>query len=83
MLAALGIFFPVYLIVVLLAPSYKRWAKNPQLNAFVRGVTAAATGAIAGAVIVLARRSIYDVSTVIIVLVALLILMRWKVPEPL
>jgi len=79
MLAALGIFFPVYLIVVLLAPSYKRWAKNPQLNAFVRGVTAAATGA----VIVLARRSIYDVSTVIIVLVALLILMRWKVPEPL
>jgi chromate transporter len=49
--AALGIFFPVYLIVVLLAPSYKRWAKNPQLNAFVRGVTAAATGAIAGAVI--------------------------------
>ena len=52
--AAAGIFFPVYLVVVLLAPSYKRWAKNPQLNAFVRGVTAAATGAIAGAVIVLA-----------------------------
>src|SRR5438105_7707278 len=46
--AALGIFLPVYLIVVVLAPSYKRWAKNPQLNAFVRGVTAAATGAIAG-----------------------------------
>ena len=34
--------------MVLLAPSYKRWAKNPQLNALVRGVTAAATGAIAG-----------------------------------
>ena len=30
--AALGIFLPVYLVVVLLAPSYKRWAKNPQLN---------------------------------------------------
>src|SRR6266481_560046 len=80
--AALGIFFPVYLIVVLLAPSYKRWAKNPQLNAFVRGVTAAATGAIAGAVIVLARRSIYDVATLIIALVSLMVLMRWKVPEP-
>ena len=80
--AALGIFFPVYLIVVVLAPSYKRWAKNPQLNAFVRGVTAAATGAIAGAVIVLARRSIYDVATLIIALVSLVILMRWKVPEP-
>ena len=53
--AALGIFLPVYLVVVVLAPSYKRWAKNPQINAFVRGVTAAATGAIAGAVIVLAE----------------------------
>ena len=80
--AALGIFFPVYLIVVLLAPSYKRWAKNPQLNAFVRGVTAAATGAIAGAVIVLARRSIYDVATLMIALVTLGVLIRWKVPEP-
>lgn len=80
--AALGIFFPVYLIVVLLAPSYKRWAKNPQLNAFVKGVTAAATGAIAGAVIVLARRSIYDVATLIIALASLAVLMRWKVAEP-
>src|SRR5882724_9621370 len=80
--AAVGIFFPVYLVVVLLAPSYKRWAKNPQLNAFVRGVTAAATGAIAGAVIVLARRSIYDAATLTIALLSLVVLMRWKVPEP-
>src|SRR5712672_4475490 len=80
--AALGVFLPVYAMVVLLAPSYKRWAKNPQLNAFVRGVTAAATGAIAGAVIVLARRSIYDLPTLGIALVTLGILIRWKVPEP-
>jgi chromate transporter len=76
------VFLPVYLVVVLLAPSYKRWAKNPQLNAFVRGVTAAATGAIAGAVIVLARRSIYDLPTVVIAAVSLAVLMKWKVPEP-
>jgi chromate transporter len=81
--AAMGVFLPVYLIVILLAPSYKRWAKNPQLNAFVRGVTAAATGAIAGAVIVLARRSIYDLPTVCIALASLAVLMKWKVPEPL
>jgi chromate transporter len=80
--AALGIFLPVYLVVVLLAPSYKRWAKNPQLNAFVRGVTAAATGAIAGAVVVLARRSIYDLPTVLICAVSLAVLFRWRVPEP-
>ena len=80
--AALGIFLPVYLVVVLLAPSYKRWAKNPQLNAFVRGVTAAATGAIAGAVIVLARRSVYDLPTILICGVSLAVLFRWKIPEP-
>jgi chromate transporter len=79
--AALGIFLPVYLVVVLLAPSYKRWAKNPQLNAFVSGVTAAATGAIAGAVVVLARRSVYDVPTLLICGVSLAVLFRWKVPE--
>lgn len=81
--AALGIFLPVYLVVVLLAPSYKKWAKNPQLNAFVRGVTAAATGAIAGAVIVLARRSVYDLPTILICAVSVAVLFRWKVPEPL
>lgn len=80
--AALGVFLPVYVVVVALAPSYKKWAKNPKLNAFVRGVTAAATGAIAGAVIVLARRSIYDVPTALIGMVSLAILFRWKVPEP-
>jgi len=80
--AALGVFLPAYLVVVLLAPSYKRWAKNPQLKAFVQGVTAAATGAIAGAVVVLARRSIYDLPTLAIGGLSLLILMRWKVPEP-
>ena len=68
--------------MILLAPSYKKWAKNPQLNAFVRGVTAAATGAIAGAVIVLARRSVYDIPTLLISAASLAILFRKKVPEP-
>jgi chromate transporter len=82
MAAAAGIFLPVYLVVVALAPSYKKWAKNPQLNAFVRGVTAAATGAIAGAVAVLARRSVVDLPTALIALVTFLLLFRWKIPEP-
>lgn len=80
--AAAGIFLPVYLVVVALAPSYKSWAKNPQLNAFVRGVTAAATGAIAGAVIVLARRSMVDLPTALIALATVVLLFRWKIPEP-
>ncbi len=81
--AAIGVFLPVYAVVVLVAPYYKRFAKNPQLHAFVRGVTAAATGAIAGAVIVLARRAIYDVPTALLAVGALLLLLKWKVPEPL
>ena len=81
--AALGVFLPVYAVVVLLAPSYKKWAQNLQLNAFVRGVTAAATGAIAGSVVVLARRSIYDWSTAAIAILSLAVLLKWKVPEPL
>lgn len=80
--AALGVFLPVYLVVIVLAPSYKRWAKNPQLNAFVHGVTAAATGAIAGAVVVLARRSVYDLPTALIGVVSLAVLLKWKIPEP-
>jgi chromate transporter len=80
--AARGIFLPVYLVVILLVPSYKRWAKNEQLNAFVRGVTAAATGAIAGSVVVLARRSVFDLPTILICAISVAILFRWKVPEP-
>src|SRR5215468_267575 len=62
--AALGVFLPVYLFVVILGPSFRRFSQNVQLRAFVQGVTAAATGAIAGAVVVLGKHSIRDVWTV-------------------
>ena len=48
-LAAIGVFLPVYLFVVIPSPWFKKHAKDAWLNAFVKGVTAAATGAIAGA----------------------------------
>lgn len=81
--AALGVFLPVYLVVVIAGPFYKKFAGNPQLRAFVQGVTAAATGAIAGAMIVLARRSVTDVPTILIAVISLLLLFKWKIPEPL
>ncbi len=80
--AALGVFLPVYLFVVILGPLYKRFAQNEQIKAFVQGVTAAATGAIAGAVVVLGRHSIHDYWTAGIGLATFLVLMKWKVPEP-
>ena len=80
--AALGVFLPVYLFVVIPSPWFKRHMNQPQLSAFVAGVTAAATGAIAGAAFVLGRRAILDLPTAAIALVTLGIVWRWKVPEP-
>src|SRR5713226_7139665 len=82
-IAALGVFLPVYLFVVLLAPSFRRFSQNVQLRAFVQGVTAAATGAIAGSVFVLARHSVRDLWTASIAATTFAILTKWKVPEPL
>ena len=82
-LAAIGVFLPVYLIVVLVAPHFHRVAKNRQVKAFVDGVTAAATGAIAGAAVILGRRSLLDLPTILIALVTLaLLLAPRKIPEP-
>lgn len=82
--AAIGVFLPCYLFVIIPAPSFRRWAKNRQLKAFVDGVTAAATGAIAGAAFVLGRRAIVDVPTAIMALGTLAALLKLKkVPEPL
>jgi chromate transporter len=83
-LAALGVFLPVYLFVVIPSGWFKQHAKDARLNAFVNGVTAAATGAIAGACVVLARRAIVDVPTALIALATLAVLIKVKnVPEPL
>ena len=83
-LAAVGVFLPVYLFVVIPSPWFKKHAKDPRLNAFVKGVTAAATGAIAGACFVLARRAIVDLPTALIALGTLVVLIKVKkIPEPL
>jgi chromate transporter len=81
-LAAIGIFLPVYVFTVLPAPWFKRHRDNPQLRAFVDGATAAATGAITGAVVVLGTRAITDWPTALIGLASLGVLWRFKVPEP-
>ena len=79
--AALGVFLPVYLFVVLPAPYFRRHRSQPLIKAFVEGVSAAATGAIAGAAYVLATRALVDLWTVAIAVVTFAILTRWKVSE--
>jgi len=81
--SAVGVFLPPYLIVIFLAPYFRRWSKNAMVKAFVAGVTAAAAGAIAGAAYVLGRRSIIDVPTAVILVVVLALLIKArKIPEP-
>jgi chromate transporter len=69
--------------VVVPFPWFDRLSANPRVNGSVAGVTAAASGTIAGACVVLARRAIVDVPTLVIGATALVIAWRFKVPEPL
>lgn len=81
--AAAATFIPCYLFTVIPAPYFKKYGKHPAIKAFVDGVTAAAIGAIAGAVCVLARRTLVDIPTIMIALVTASILYRFKkIPEP-
>ena len=81
--AAAAVFAPPFLIVIVAAPYYRRFAGNAHVKAFVQGVTAAAVGAIAGAVVILARRALVDGPTVAVALVVLAVLLKMRrVPEP-
>jgi chromate transporter len=81
--AAAGVFLPCYLFVIVPAKYFRRATKNASVNAFVTGVTAAATGAIGGSVYVLGRRSIIDLPTMAIAAATLLVLVYAKrIPEP-
>ncbi len=81
--AGFGVFLPCYLLVVIPAKYYRRSAQHRSIKAFVAGVTAAATGAIAGAAYVLGKRALIDLPTALIgaATLAALIKLR-KVPEP-
>jgi len=82
--AALGVFLPCYLFVILPAPHFRRWSESARVRAFVDGVTAAATGAIAGAAFVLGRRAIIDLATLLMAAGTWLLFTRFKkLPEPL
>jgi chromate transporter len=82
-IAALATFLPCYLFTVIPAPHFQRLSRNPSIRAFVDGVTAAATGAIAGAAFVLGRRALVDWGAGLIALATLALLWRAKrVPEP-
>lgn len=87
--AAIATFLPCYLLTVIPAPYFKKHGKRPGIVSFVDGVTAAAIGAIAGAVVVLGRRQLLvgwtpDWIKVALCAVTLVLLWRFKkLSEPL
>jgi chromate transporter len=80
--AAGATFIPCYLVTVVAAPYFRKYGRRPALVAFVSGITAAAVGAIAGSVIVLATRAIIDLPTAILALGSAGVLWKVKLPEP-
>jgi chromate transporter len=76
-------FLPCYLFTIIPAPYFRKHGKRPAIVAFVDGVTAAAIGTIAGAVVVLGKRSIVDLPTALIALATIVLLVKLKkLPEP-
>jgi chromate transporter len=81
--ATLGTILPSFLLTVTLAPAVRRFGTRPGVAAFVSGVTAAAIGAITGAVVVLGRQSLIDLPTILLAVATAGVLWTSKrVPEP-
>jgi chromate transporter len=76
--ASLATFLPCYFFTIIPAPYFKKHGKHPGIVAFVDGVTAAAIGTIAGAVVVLGKRSIVDLPTLLLAVVTVILLLKFK-----
>ncbi len=82
-ISTIGIFLPSFLLVLIVAPILLRYRTNPNVQGFVKGAYAAAIGTILGACVLLGRIAIGDWLTVLVALVSLIVLFRWKVSNPL
>jgi chromate transporter len=86
--AAAATFLPCYLFTVIPAPYFHKIAKNKPVKAFVDGITAAVVGALVGAVIIIAQRTIVHnnsvdfIATAISVCTILVLLYAKKIQEP-
>jgi chromate transporter len=84
LIATAAVFLPVYLFVIIPGRFLRRHGHHPRLQGFIKGATAAAAGAIAGAAIVIGEQVITTAASIAIAAVALAALLqrRIKVPEP-
>lgn len=82
--ATAGIFLPPVLFTVLATPLLLRFRRNVRLAGFIRGVTVAVVGVLAGTTFLVARTAVGDALTVTVALLCLAVLVfRPRLPEPL
>jgi chromate transporter len=81
--ATIGIFLPSFLLILIAAPILQRHRGSKNVQGFVKGAYAAAIGTILGASVLLGRIAIGDWLTVMIGVVSLAALFRWKISNPL
>lgn len=80
--ATFGVFIPCYLIVIILAPHYQRYAHNIYLKTMILGITTAAAGAILGSTVILGQQAIIDLYTLLIFGVSLFLPLIYKKIPP-
>jgi chromate transporter len=83
LVSTVGIFLPSFILVLVAAPLLAKYRANPNVQGFVKGAYAAAIGTILGACILLGRIAIGDWLTLLVGIVSLAVLFRWKVNNPL
>ena len=79
LLATLGIFLPSFIFVLVSNPFIPRLRRSPWLGALLDGVNAAALGLMAAVTWQIGRSSLIDPLTVLVALVGLALLLRFKV----
>jgi chromate transporter len=82
LVSTIGIFLPSFLLVLIVAPFLSRNRANRNVQGFVKGAYGAAIGTIVGASVLLGKIAIGDWLTVLIAILSLTVLFRWKVSNP-
>ncbi len=82
LISTIGIFFPSFLFILIVAPILIRNRENLNVRGFVKGAYAAAIGTILGASILLGKIAIGDWLTALIGIASLVVLVRWKISNP-
>jgi chromate transporter len=82
--ATAGIFSPAVLFTLLATPILRHYRANRGLSGFIRGVTVAVVGVLAGTTYLVAKTAVGDGLTFAVALGSLSVIVLWpKLPEPL